>query len=333
MPAMYGRRASTSLKLPCRAGCDAAERGKELVPAAEARALAIGEYLQRGRIGETAVGMALHQAGALGIERKRLEGGRVHGRSPVVALSSKSAAQFFKACASASPRAHRGRADERAAHLQSDANVGKVLTPLEFLAPGFEVIDPGRDRAAVAPGRGGRELAYPHVVSQGTHLDLVGLRRIHRPPGEHHAQLIVPVGEAVRLDADVFAGDALRDKTAAVDPGRQGVDDRPHPPVVARLERRRAWRRAPRRSQPWRTRSRRVTLRACAVPFSQPYDSQRSITVESGGSVRFTDSTRPCVLTGTDSTPPMFPQPAPPYSRASLFKTSRQIPRFGTPTR
>src|SRR6202044_2246235 len=47
--------------------------GKELVPAAEARALAIREYLQCGRIGETAVRMALHQASALGIERKRLE--------------------------------------------------------------------------------------------------------------------------------------------------------------------------------------------------------------------------------------------------------------------
>ncbi len=216
--------------------------GKELVPAAEARALAIGEYLQRGRIGETAVGMALHQAGALGIERKRLEGGRVHGRFRCRALEQERG-PVLQGLRVGVARARRGRADERAAHLQRDANVGKVLAPLEFLAPGLEVIDPGRDRAAVAPGRGRRELGGPHVVSQGPHLDLVGLRRIHRPPGEHHAQLIVPVGEAVRLDADGLAGDALRDKTAAVDPGRQRVDDRAHPPVVARLERRRAWRR------------------------------------------------------------------------------------------
>ena len=53
---------------------------EQLVPAAEARALSIGEYLERSRIGEASICMPLHQPGTLGIERQGFERGRVHGR-------------------------------------------------------------------------------------------------------------------------------------------------------------------------------------------------------------------------------------------------------------
>src|SRR6202795_1413307 len=55
--------------------------------------------------------------------------------------------------------------------------------------------------------------------------------------------------------------------------------------------------------------------------------------VDNGGRLRFTDSTRPWVLTGTHSTDPRLPHPEPPYSLASVFRISCQAPRNGTPTK
>src|SRR4030067_1081611 len=56
-------------------------------------------------------------------------------------------------------------------------------------------------------------------------------------------------------------------------------------------------------------------------------------TAARGGTVIVRVCGRPWAGTGTASAPPMFPCPLPPYSRASLFSTSRQTPPRGTPTR
>src|ERR1041385_9017808 len=54
---------------------------------------------------------------------------------------------------------------------------------------------------------------------------------------------------------------------------------------------------------------------------------------ESGGSVRLIEYGRPCADWGSAWTPPRFPMPLPPYSWASLFRSSRQYPPVSTSTR
>jgi hypothetical protein len=56
-------------------------------------------------------------------------------------------------------------------------------------------------------------------------------------------------------------------------------------------------------------------------------------TAASGGTVSTADAGRPCHGTGFASTPPRFPAPPPPYARASEFRSSRQRPPAGSPTR
>jgi hypothetical protein len=44
-------------------------------------------------------------------------------------------------------------------------------------------------------------------------------------PSQAHPQLVVSIGEAVGLDAHRFAGNALGGEAAAIDTGRERVDD------------------------------------------------------------------------------------------------------------
>src|SRR5436190_1362075 len=59
--------------------------------------------------------------------------------------------------------------------------------------------------------------------------------------------------------------------------------------------------------------------------------SGRRNTAPNGGNVIVTDHLRPCNGIGAASRPPMFPCPLPPYSVASLLRTSRQWPPCGMP--
>src|ERR1700722_17215147 len=52
-----------------------------------------------------------------------------------------------------------------------------------------------------------------------------------------------------------------------------------------------------------------------------------------GGKVRFSEKGRPWTGTSSAVTPPALPMPLPPYSLASLFRSSRQYPPEGTPRR
>ena len=49
--------------------------------------------------------------------------------------------------------------------FERDADIARVRAPLEFAAPGLEVIDPGDHGVAIAPGHRRRELGRPHIVA------------------------------------------------------------------------------------------------------------------------------------------------------------------------
>src|SRR6185437_8010276 len=127
--------------------------------------------------------------------------------------------------------ARRDLVDQRRADAHGDADVGGVDAALELEPPGEEMIDPRRDRVAVAADVAQREAAAPDVVALGRHLALGESLVAFGAPAQHHAQRVVAIGEAVGLDDHVAADDALGGEAAAVDRRPHRVDDRAHAPV------------------------------------------------------------------------------------------------------
>src|SRR6266404_6108537 len=185
------------------------------------------------------------------------------------------------------------------------------------------MIHPRRHGVSVTARARRSELGQPDIVRLRPHVNLVFFACADGVPAQHHTQSIVTIGEAMRFDLYGFAGDALDGKAAAVDRRQDRVDHRPYS-ALFNSRRRTRFRRRGRRCR---------RLRSAGSALHLSHHSKRSTIVARGGRLRFTDSIRPPVLTGTDSTPPRLPQPEPPYSLASVFRISRQTPRDGTPTK
>src|ERR1700676_4967143 len=185
------------------------------------------------------------------------------------------------------------------------------------------MIHPRHHGVSVAARARRSELGEPDIVRLRLHVNFVFVACADGVPAQHHAQLIVAIGEAMRFNPDGFAGDALDGKAAAVDRRQERVDHRTYPALSnpqSRAGRGGRGRRRPR-------------LRGAGSALHLGHGSKRSTIGASGGGFELTHSGRPAVLTGTDSTPPKLPQPEPPYSLASVFRISRQTPRDGTPTK
>jgi hypothetical protein len=105
------------------------------------------------------------------IERQRLHGG-VSGRSRSSGSSPCAAAPPRPKIAASHLRVRRAAAPSMsAAPTCSAVRIGRILAPLEFAAPRFEVIDPGGHRVAVAAGHRRGEFGDPDVVDLRLHLD------------------------------------------------------------------------------------------------------------------------------------------------------------------
>ena len=199
------------------AGLDVAERAvasgvgrgrprEQLVPGAELGPLAIGDQFARLADAKAAVGIACGNGGPGRVQGERLHRGHVgkpgaiDGRAAHLRRPSRQRARVL------GQRPLGRRVDDGGAHLQGDADVALVVAPLEFAAPGFEMIDPGGYGIAVTARRRRGEIRRPYVIPQGRHLDFVHLRVGDRLPREHGAQLVVSVSEAMCLHAHALAG-------------------------------------------------------------------------------------------------------------------------------
>ncbi len=106
--------------------------------------------------------------------------------------------------------------DQIGAHQRRDADVLLIDPACQLVAPGFEVVDPG-DHAVEVAARGlGGEGGEPLVVAARCHFYFLRAGVGFGAPTQHHAQHVVPVGEAVRLDAQGLARDGLDGETACV---------------------------------------------------------------------------------------------------------------------
>jgi len=109
--------------------------------------------------------------------------------------------------------------------LRRDADVLGVRAAREIVPPRQEMVDPGGHRVAVAPRFGDRERAAPAVVAQRRHRRLAPLDLVVAAPAQAAGEHVVTVGEAVGLDVDLVADDALDRKASAVDRRRDALDD------------------------------------------------------------------------------------------------------------
>ena len=202
---------------------------EQLVPAAEARALAIDHQRQRLRPAgsQTAVRIAGGERGEFRVERQRLQ--RV-GRAPC----PEARRPLEQPPALLRRRARRGPFDQRRTDLRGDRDVCRIRAPLELVTPRQEMIHPGAHRVEVAPRGTGGEACAPDVVAERTHLGLQPVGRALGVPAQHHTQRIVPVGEAVGLDPHRLAFDAFDGEPPAIHRGPYRVDHRAHAAVAGR---------------------------------------------------------------------------------------------------
>ncbi len=204
MAAMAGRRASTSLKVPCTAGRGAGRAREQLVPGTEARALAVGHQRQLGAGWRTAMP-------AVGIERRASS-----------AYSSSSASAFSET----SPCSVRRRPPRHRARRPSGSSAVRVGAFARAAAAAISsaptcaamrtssgstrrVISWRHDSNGVHPGDCGVDVAARSMAARTTastrrcRRGCSGFVGMHRglstvaPAQDRRAQHIVPVGEAM----------------------------------------------------------------------------------------------------------------------------------------
>ncbi len=206
---------------------------EKLVPRRESRALAIRDerHLERPGRRKAAVGKARGQARECLVERECAQ--RVGITSGGGA--GESAGPFEQALAIRAGGARRRLLEEVRADACRDAQIVEILAPYELGAPGKPCVRPGGDRIAIAADRLERERTAPYVVAERLHLDLAPIAFELGTPAQHDAQRIVAVGEAVCLDGEGIADDALHCETPAVHGRAHRVDDRARAALLRRL--------------------------------------------------------------------------------------------------
>jgi len=208
--------------------------GKQLIPAAELRALSVSHELECGAGSEAPVGVARNDRRPGGVECDRL-----HGRCIEVAVHSvggrpQPSGPGRQGCPVVHPGARRRLLYQSRPDFKGGADIRAIFTPLELASPGFEMIDPRHDGVAIAPGSRRSELGAPYVIRMRRHDCFMNLRIAHGAPLQHGPQLVMAVREAVRFDADRFAGDPFDGKPAAIDHRQHGVDHGPHAAIRGR---------------------------------------------------------------------------------------------------
>src|SRR5690606_30356274 len=129
-------------------------------------------------------------------------------------------------------RAIRGRRDELGSDQQRELDVGRILAPREIVPKGQEPVGPRGDRVLVAAERLDAEPAAPAVVSERLHRRLAPLALARSAIPEPAGDLVVAVGERIRLDDDVVADDPLHREAPAIDLRAHGFDHDAAAPVL-----------------------------------------------------------------------------------------------------
>ena len=199
---------------------------KELVPGAEAGAVAIGHQREIDaelRL-EAAIGIALGDDGQAVVERERFQLGCRHAGAQAFAFEGARPLQQRLAVFARGALGRRGNLDR--AHARRQADVFGIDPALQFMPPRLEGIDPRRHGVVVAARRRRREFGMPFVVVAQLHRHFVpGCTIAFAPPAQHDAQGVVALGKAVRRDAHAFGGDPLDGKAPAIDAWQDGIDD------------------------------------------------------------------------------------------------------------
>ena len=257
---------------------------EELVPARKARALAIDRQRKSVRRGP-------HAAGRDGVQRSP----RAPRRAPSAFSASASAACGERVEQLVRPRRaaawRRGPLRARCAACsisvgaaaRGDAQIVDVDAALEVVAPRQERIDPGAHGvAASARARSTTKLRRASGRCRAAPSRVARHSASPSAPQQRAGDDVVAVGEAVGLDADHVADDALDREAAAVDARRDVLDDDAHAAVGAR---------------------RSARPRCLALSDPRPVVLAASAGA-SGGRRRFSAWKRPCAATGTLLAPP-----------------------------
>jgi len=205
----------------------ARRRAREhLVPGGEARPLAIDDerILDLAGDRETAVGMPAGDRGKLFVQADALQVRELvrlaQLRGPAV-----------ESLAVLAPGASRGGFDEARADQRRDAKVLVLDAARKIVAPGEESVDPRGDGVAIRSRRLRDEGPAPAVVADRDHRRFLPARAFLAPPQQKAGDRIVPVAEAVGLDDDALARDALGRESPAVDRRRDVLDHRAGAPL------------------------------------------------------------------------------------------------------
>jgi hypothetical protein len=118
----------------------------------------------------------------------------------------------------------------RVEHLGADYELQRHVLPsidalLQVVLPGAEAVRPGADGVNVDAGLVERDLGGPAVVVAQGHRHFAVLGLFLALVVQAHGQLIVPIGVGISANAQAIAGDALDRETAAIDLGRDVLDD------------------------------------------------------------------------------------------------------------
>jgi hypothetical protein len=123
-------------------------------------------------------------------------------------------------------RPPRRRFDQIRPDLQVDGHILPGVDPLcQVPAPGFEAVDPGLDRIAMAPELVDLELRLPTVVALWLHDYFRPLLSLFMTMQQHTGDRVMPIGKGVGCDDDLFSDCALNGEPAAVDLRLDILDD------------------------------------------------------------------------------------------------------------
>ena len=200
-------------KRPVTARCRPARPREQLVPGGEARPLALDDDAKRlrGRC-EVAIGAGVHQLEELVAQRQLAPRTQldIHGQ---------------RARDLAHPLRRRSRcaldriSNQRCSGLQGQRDlvlVGGVAAD-EVVAPGQKGVDPADQLILIATELDGHEFTVPAVVAEQRHRRLGPVAAGGMAVAQQAAQLIVAVGEDVRLDDHGLARRALDREPPVVD--------------------------------------------------------------------------------------------------------------------